>query len=122
MIGGHYCYRDKGFYAITNNSANFMLAIVASVFSPLVPAVSSLQSGGTPSRIEDFCIRMTRYCALLLCLLALPLVFGGFPLLGQWVGKRYATQSAFYLAVLVSGNVVRQLVLPYNLMVVATGN
>jgi O-antigen/teichoic acid export membrane protein len=64
---------------------------------------------------------MTRYCTLLLCLLGLPLVFAGYPLLSLWVGKRYATQSAFYLAVLVLGNVVRQLVLPYILIVVATG-
>ena len=79
-------------------AANFMLAVVSSVFGPLVPAVSSMQADTTPSRIGDICIRMTRYCALLLLLLGLPLVFGGYPLLSLWVGKRYATQSAFYLA------------------------
>jgi O-antigen/teichoic acid export membrane protein len=98
-----------------------MLALVSSVFGPLVPAVSSMQSGTTPSRIGDICIRMTRYCALLLLLLGLLLVVGGYPLLSLWVGKRYATQSALYLEVLVLGNVVRQLVLPYILIVVATG-
>jgi O-antigen/teichoic acid export membrane protein len=121
IIVGHYRYSATGFYAIANAAANFMLAIISSVFGPLVPAVSSMQSGSTPSRIGDLCIRMTRYCTLLLCLLGLPLVFGGYPLLSLWVGKRYATQSAFYLAVLVLGNVVRQLVLPYILIVVATG-
>jgi O-antigen/teichoic acid export membrane protein len=121
VIVGHYQYKDTGFYAIANGAANFMLTVVASVFGPLVPAVSSMQAGTTPSRIGDICIRMTRYCALLLCVLGLPLVFGGYPLLSLWVGKRYAAQSAFYLAVLVLGNVVRQLVLPYILIVVATG-
>ncbi len=121
VIVGHYQYKDTGFYAIANGAANFMLALVSSVFGPLIPAVSSMQSGTTPSRIGDICIRMTRYCALLLLLLGLPLVFGGYPLLSLWVGKRYATQSALYLEVLVLGNVVRQLVLPYILVVVATG-
>ena len=121
VIVGHYSYKDTGFYAIANNSANFMLAIISSVFGPLIPAVSSMQSSSTPGRIGDLCIRMTRYCTLLLCLLGLPLVFGGYPLLSLWVGTRYATQSAFYLEVLVLGNVVRQLVLPYILIVVATG-
>jgi O-antigen/teichoic acid export membrane protein len=121
VIVGHYRYPDTGFYAIANGAANFMLAIMSSVFGPLVPAVSSMQSSSTPGRIGDLCIRMTRYCTLLLCLLGLPLVFGGYPLLSVWVGKGYATQSAFYLSVLVLGNVVRQFVLPYILIVVATG-
>jgi O-antigen/teichoic acid export membrane protein len=121
VIVGHYQYKDTGFYAVANAVSSFMLTVVASVFGPLVPAVSSMQAGTTPVRIGDICIRMTRYCALLLCLLGLPLVFGGYPLLSLWVGKRYATQSAFYLEVLVLGNVVRQLVLPYILIVVATG-
>ncbi len=121
VIVGHYQYKDTGFYAIASGAANFMLTIVASVFGPLVPAVSSMQSGSTPGRIGDLCIKLTRYCTLLLCLLGLPLVFGGYPLLSLWVGKKYATQSALYLEVLVLGNVVRQLVLPYILVVVATG-
>jgi O-antigen/teichoic acid export membrane protein len=98
-----------------------MLTLVTSTFGPLVPAVSSMQAGTTPSRIGDIAIRMTRYCASLLLLLGLPLFFGSYPLLSLWVGKRYAAQSALYLQVLVLGNVVRQLVLPYALTVVATG-
>jgi O-antigen/teichoic acid export membrane protein len=121
IIVGHYHYKDTGFYAIANGAANFMLAIVSSVFGPLIPAVSSIQSGTTASRIGHLCIKATRYCALLLCLLGLPLVFGAYPLLSLWVGKRYATESAFYLEVLVLGNVVRQLAFPYILVVVATG-
>ena len=121
VIVGHYQYKDTGFYSVANGAANFMLAIVSSVFGPLVPAVSSMQAGTTPKRIGDICIKMTRYCGSLLLLLGLPLVFGAYPLLSLWVGKRYATQSALYLQVLVLGNVVRQLVMPYTLVVVATG-
>ena len=110
-----------GFYAVANGAANFMLAIVSSVFGPLVPAVSSMQSGSTPGRIGDLCIKTTRYCVLLLLLLGLPLFFGAYPLLSLWVGKRYAIQSALYLEVLVLGNIVRQIAFPYILVVVATG-
>jgi O-antigen/teichoic acid export membrane protein len=121
VIVGHYHYQDTGFYAVANGAANFMLALVSSVFGPLIPAISSIQSGTTPSRIGDLCIKATRYCGLLLCLLGLPLLFGAYPLLSLWVGKRYAAQSALYLQVLVIGNIVRQLVFPYILVVVATG-
>jgi O-antigen/teichoic acid export membrane protein len=121
VIVGHYHYQDTGFYAVANAAANFMLALVSSVFGPLIPAISSIQSGTTPRRIGELCIKATRYCGLLLCLLGLPLVFGAYPLLSLWVGKRYAAHSALYLEVLVMGNVVRQLVFPYILVVVATG-
>jgi O-antigen/teichoic acid export membrane protein len=123
VIVGHYQYKDTGFYAIANGPTNFLLAVVGSIFGPMVPTVSSMQANTTPGRIGDICIRMTRYCALLLCLVGLPLVFGSYPLLHLWLGKRYgyAAQSAVYLQVLVLGNVVRQLVLPYILAVVATG-
>jgi O-antigen/teichoic acid export membrane protein len=121
VIVGHYDYGNTGFYAVANNAANFMLAIVSSVFGPLVPAVSSMQSGSTPGRIGDLCTKTTRYCVLLLLLLGLPVFFGAYPLLSLWVGKRYAIQSALYLEVLVLGNVVRQIALPYVLVVVATG-
>jgi O-antigen/teichoic acid export membrane protein len=121
VIVGHYQYKDTGFYAVANGAANFMMALVSSMFGPLIPAVSSMQAGTTPRRIGDLCIRMTRYCVSALLLLGLPLLFGGYPLLSLWVGKRYATQSALYLEVMVLGNVVRQLAFPYILIVVATG-
>jgi O-antigen/teichoic acid export membrane protein len=121
VIVGHYQYKETGSYAIAAGAANFMVAVISSVFGPLIPAVSSMQSGTTPNRIGDLCIRTTLYCALLLCQLGLPLVLGSYPLLSLWVGKKYAAQSALYLEVLVLGNIVRQLAFPYILGVVATG-
>jgi O-antigen/teichoic acid export membrane protein len=121
VIIGHFRYAATGFYAIANGPANFMLALVSSAFGPLLPAVSSMQSSATPIRIGDLCIKMTRYCALFLFLLGLPLLFCAYPVLSLWVGKRYAAQSALYLEVLILSNVVRQLVSPYVLVVVATG-
>jgi O-antigen/teichoic acid export membrane protein len=121
VIVGHFHYQDTGFYSVANGAANFMLALISSAFGPLVPAVSSMQSSSTPSRIGDLCIKTTRYCTLLIFLLGMPLLFGAYPLLSLWVGKGYAAQSALYLEVLVLCNVVRQIGFPYILVVVATG-
>jgi O-antigen/teichoic acid export membrane protein len=121
VIVGHYQYTETGFYAVASGAANFMLAIIGSVFGPLIPAISSMQSSSTPSRIGDLCIKVTRYCTLLLCLLGAPLILGAYPLLSLWVGRRYALRSALYLEVLVLGNVVRNLSMPYLATVVATG-
>ena len=121
VIVGHFQYKDTGAYANAASGANFMLAVIASVFGPLVPAVSSMQSTTTSARIGELCVRTTRYCGLLLCLLGLPLVLGAYPLLSLWLGQKHAVQSMLFLQVLVLGNVVRQLAVPYILCVVATG-
>jgi O-antigen/teichoic acid export membrane protein len=121
VIVGHYDYKNTGFYAIASSATNVMLVLISSMFGPLLPAMSSIQAKATPARLGEIAIRATRYCALLLCLLGMPLLVGSYPLLSFWVGRGYATRSALYLEVLVIGNVVRQLVYPYMIGVVATG-
>jgi O-antigen/teichoic acid export membrane protein len=121
VIVGHFDYRNTGFYAVASSITNFMLLVVGSIFGPILPAVSSIQAGSTPSQIGELVIRVTRYCTLLLCLLGLPILFAAYPLLSLWVGHQYAIRSALYLEILVIGNVIRQLTYPYVLVVVATG-
>jgi O-antigen/teichoic acid export membrane protein len=121
VIVGHYDYKNTGFYAIAGSATNVMLAVVSSVFGPMLPALSSMQAGTTATRMGELCIKATRYCTLLLCLLGLPLFFGGYQLLSLWVGRPYAARSALYLEVLVIGNCIRQLAFPYVIAVVATG-
>jgi O-antigen/teichoic acid export membrane protein len=121
VIVGHFDYQNTGFYSIASNATNVMVALVSSLFGPLLPALSSMQTAATPVRMGEIVIKTTRYCAVLLCLLGLPLLVGAYPLLSMWVGRNYAARSAFYLGVLVIGNVIRQLGFPYVIAVVATG-
>ena len=121
VIVGHYDFGNTGYYGIATSASNFMLLVVSSLFGPILPAVSSLQSGRTPEQLGDIVIKATRYCVLLLCLIGLPLLIGPYPLLKLWVGHDYATRSALFLQVLVLGNVIRQLANPYALVLLATG-
>jgi O-antigen/teichoic acid export membrane protein len=122
VIVGHYDFGNTGYYGIATSVSNFMLLVVSSLFGPILPAVSSLQSGGrTPEQLGEIVIKATRYCVLLLCLIGLPLLIGPYPLLKLWVGHDYATRSALFLQVLVLGNVIRQLASPYALVLLATG-
>lgn len=121
VIVGHYDYKNTGFYAIAGNAVNVMLTVVSSLFAPMLPALSSMQAGTTPVRMGQLCVRTTRYCTLVLCMLGLPLLIGAYPLLSLWVGRSYAARSALYLEVLVIGNIIRQLAFPYVIGVVATG-
>jgi O-antigen/teichoic acid export membrane protein len=121
VIVGHYDFGNTGYYGIAASASNFMLLVVSSLFSPLLPAVSSLQSGRTPEQIGEMVIKATRYCVLLLCFLGLPLLIAPYFLLRLWVGHDYATRSALFLQVLVLGNVIRQLANPYAMVLLATG-
>ena len=121
VIVGHFDYSNTGFYAVGASAVNFLVTIVSNVFDPLIPSVSSLQSRRLPAQIGDIAIRVTRYCTLLLCGLGLPLFLGAFPLLRLWVGQQYAAASTSFLQILLIGNLIRLLLYPYSLVIVAMG-
>lgn len=120
-IVAHYDFHNTGYYAVASSATNFMLLLVGSLMAPLLPAMSASQTQRDATQLGRMVIKATRYGALLLCVLGLPLFFGSYPLLAAWVGKSYAAHSALFLRLLVVGNVLRQLAAPYSLTIVAVG-
>ena len=120
-IVGHFDYKNTGYYAIASSATNFMLLLVSNLMGPLMPAISSLQVERTASELGALLVTATRLSTALLCMLGIPLLFLGFPLLRIWVGVTYASHALVYLEVLVAANIVRQLTYPYALMVVGLG-
>jgi O-antigen/teichoic acid export membrane protein len=120
-IVGHFDYKNTGYYAIASSATNFMLLLVSNLMGPLLPAISSLQVERTPREFGGVLVTATRLSTALLCMLGIPLLFLGFPLLRIWVGVQYASHALVYLEVLVAANIVRQLAYPYALMVVGLG-
>jgi O-antigen/teichoic acid export membrane protein len=120
-IVGHFDYKNTGYYAIASSATNFMLLLVSNLMGPLLPAISSLQVERTPRELGGVLVTATRLSTALLCMLGIPLLFLGFPLLRIWVGVQYASHALVYLEVLVAANIVRQLAYPYALMVVGLG-
>jgi O-antigen/teichoic acid export membrane protein len=120
-IVGHFDYGNTGYYAIASSATNFMLLLVSNLIGPLLPAISSLQVQRTARELGDLLVTATRLSTALLCMLSIPLLFLGYPLLRIWVGAHYASHALVYLEVLVAANIVRQLAYPYALMVVGLG-
>jgi O-antigen/teichoic acid export membrane protein len=120
-IVGHFDYKNTGFYAIAGSATNFMLLLVGNLLGPLLPAISSLQANRTPRELGNMLLKATRFCTTLVCILGLPLLVGGYPLLSLWVGHTYAQHALLYLEVLVLANMIRQLGYPYALVIVALG-
>lgn len=120
-IVGHFDYKNTGYYAVAASATNFLLLLVSNLLGPLLPAISSLQVHRNAGEFGTLLVRATRLSTTLLCMLGIPLLFLGFPLLRIWVGSHYASHALVYLEVLVVANVVRQLAYPYALMVVGLG-
>ncbi len=120
-IVGHFDFANTGYYAIAGSATNFMLMLTSNLLSPLLPAISSLQTERTPEQLGRLLLRSTRFAVATLLIFGLPLLIGGYPLLTLWLGHFYAAKSVLYLEILVMGNVVRQIGLPYAIFTVATG-
>jgi O-antigen/teichoic acid export membrane protein len=120
-IVGHFDYKNTGYYAVAASATNFLLLLVSNMLGPLLPAISSLQVQRSARDLGALLVTTTRLSTALLCLLGIPLLFLGFPLLRIWVGIHYASHALIYLEVLVAANIVRQLAYPYALMVVGLG-
>lgn len=121
LLVGHFDYPNTGFYAVAVSATNFMLTIISSLFSPLLPAISSMQTESTAEALGKITLKVSRYCTLTLCAISLPLLVGAFPLLTLWVGQAYAFKTVVFLEVLVISNCIRQVCYPYSLVVIATG-
>jgi O-antigen/teichoic acid export membrane protein len=120
-IVGHFDYKNTGYYAVAGSATNFMLLLVSNMLGPLLPAISSLQVQRSAQDLGALLVTATRLSTALLCMLGIPLLFLGFPLLRIWVGTQYASHAMLYLEALVVANIVRQLAYPYALMVVGLG-
>lgn len=121
VIVGHFDYVQTAYYSIATLPTGFLLLIIASLLSPLMPASSALSTRFSASQMGAFLTRITRYNTIALLLVGLPLVVFAFPVLRLWVGSEYAFHTAKYLRILVLANVVRNLCAPYATMVTATG-
>jgi O-antigen/teichoic acid export membrane protein len=120
-IVGHYDYLQTAYYSIATLPTSFVLSIIGSTMSPLMPASSAMSTQRSALEMGDFLARITRYATVMLLLTSLPLLVCGYPLLRLWVGPEYALHTLKYLRILVLANVIRNLFAPYATMISATG-
>jgi O-antigen/teichoic acid export membrane protein len=118
---GHYDYASTGAYAAAASMTNFMMMLISNLVSPLMPAASSLGANRSAAHMGNLLQRVSRYNMLLLLGVSLPLFIGGYTLLRLWLGADYAQRGTPFLRILILANVIRYLVYPYCLMVVAAG-
>lgn len=119
-IVGHYDYANTAYYSIAALPTTFVLMMMSSLLSPIMPASSAMSTHRSPVEMGNFLVRVTRYSTLVLLLTGLPLIVYGLPLLRLWVGPAYASNTIQYLRILVFANIIRNLCAPYATMITAT--
>jgi len=122
VIVGHFDYVQTAYYSVAALPTSFLLLIISSLLSPLMPASSALSTRFSPSEMGAFLAKITRYNTIALLLVGLPLVVFAFSILRLWVGSEYALHTVSYLRILVFANVVRNLCAPYATIITATGS
>jgi O-antigen/teichoic acid export membrane protein len=121
-IVGRYDFGQTAFYSIATLPTNFAIAIMGAALAPLLPTASALSVHRSPLQMGDMLTRVTRYASILLVGSGLPLLVAGYWILRLWVGQNYAIHTLPYLRVLVLGNIVRNMCMPYASMLVATSS
>jgi O-antigen/teichoic acid export membrane protein len=119
-IVGRYDFGKTAFYSIATLPTNFAISIMGAALAPLLPAASALSVHRSPLEMGNLLSRMTRYSSVLLIASGLPLLVAGYWLLRLWVGQTYALHTLPYLRILILGNILRNLCMPYASMLVAT--
>src|SRR5215469_11045824 len=89
VIVGHFDYIETAYYSIATLPTSFLLLIISSFLSPLMPASSALSTRFSPQQMGSFLARITRYNTIALLLVGLPLLVFAFPILRIWVGSDY---------------------------------
>ena len=120
-IIGYYDFGQTAYYSIASLPTSMIILILSSALGPFMPAVSALSTQRSPTAMGEILSRSMRYTTILILLTGLPLLIGGYWILRVWVGANYAAHSVRYLQVLVLATMLRNLCLPYAVMVIATG-
>jgi O-antigen/teichoic acid export membrane protein len=113
-------FSSLGYYGVAATLTLFLIQFQGAVMSALLPVASMLRARDDRERLGELLVRCTRYGLLLLLLVGLPMILAAEPVLRLWVGADYAAHTARILQVLVAGNVVRLIGLPYATLVVGT--
>lgn len=82
-----------GYYEVANRIASQVRGVVASMFSPMVPAASALQAGDESERVSGLYRRSFKYMAMVDIPLALLVVALAHPFVMAWMGSGYETSA-----------------------------
>jgi O-antigen/teichoic acid export membrane protein len=114
-------FRNAAYYAIASTLASMIMTPYTAMIAAVQPVASSMSARGTPERLGDAVVKLTRWSGAILVLMALPLLSGMSIFLRIWVGSNYAVHTLPIGMVLVTSVIVREHLRPYTVTVLCAG-
>ncbi|MGB9144395.1 MAG: oligosaccharide flippase family protein [Acidobacteriaceae bacterium] len=114
-------FRNAGYYAVAMILSQMLIVPCGAAIFSIQPVVSSVSARGTPERVGDAFVKLTRWSNAILALLTVPLLTGMSIVLRLWVGSNYAVHSLSIAMVLVTAVFVRFQMLPYSVAATCAG-
>ncbi len=108
-------------YSVAVTLITFMAGIQNAIFGVVMPHAAELQARNNPRVLGELLVSTTKIGVLLILLMGLPLIVFARPIIGHWIGLRYAQSGGSILAILVLANMVRLTGTPYASILIGTG-
>jgi O-antigen/teichoic acid export membrane protein len=121
ILVGRFQFNAVAVYSSAAVLITFLGGLQTSIFSVIMPHSATLHAGGDARALGDLLLKTTRLGVIFLLLTGLPLVVFPFSIIKIWLGSRYAIEGSSILVVLVVGNMIRLLGVPYASVLVGTG-
>src|SRR6185437_13238767 len=122
VLVGRLDFSKLAYYTLAANLVALISGVSYAIFTSLVPVGATMSVGvDAPRRLQILLLRASRGNTLILLAAGMPLLLLPLPLLRLWIGSNYAIATAGLLQILVAGNILRLVAVPYSLLLVSTG-
>jgi O-antigen/teichoic acid export membrane protein len=121
ILVGRFDFGAVAMYSAGAVLISFLGGLQTSAFSVIMPHSAALHAGENAKALGDLLLRSTKLSVIVLLLTGLPLLVFASPIIRIWLGPQYAFQGSSILIVLVVGNMIRLLGVPYSSILVGTG-
>jgi O-antigen/teichoic acid export membrane protein len=120
-IIGFFDYSSLIYYSLAITITNLVSGIQSTVISVIMPTAAAMGSRQNKQELGNLLIDSTRYGIILIILTSLPILVFGNWIVCLWVGADYATYVVPILVLLILGNSIRAVGLPYATIVASVG-
>jgi O-antigen/teichoic acid export membrane protein len=119
---GYFDFENISSYAISTSLVGIMLGVLTSLMSPMMANFAALSTSSEgrekmPKLLNKVTVVMV--AAMLVGLVGM--IFAAKPFLSHWVGSRYVNSAYPIVVILSFSAAVRNLGLPYSMLILATG-
>lgn len=120
-ILGHFDFNSTAHYAVAVTLITFMAGTQNAIFSAMIPSSAILHARGDSKELGNLLLESSRYGALLVITMGLPLVIFARPIVTVWVGASYAQEATPIVQILAIANMIRLSATPYAVLLIGTG-